>query len=304
VARQNAEPRPFLPSPAPPEPAGILDLDPDLIGPSFIADRMEVMDDGYRALLASIAERGQIAPILVRPHPEAPGRYQVACGHRRVRAAADLGRPVRCIVKPLSDRELVIAQGQENSARAALSFIERARFARALDERRYARDVIARALSTDKATVSRLLAVCRRLPPDVIEAVGPAPDAGRERWAKLANAYVRRAAERPIDPLLETEDFIAAPSDLRFEMLYAHLTGTLPLPHSADERRRYEFRFGLALATATVTDRAFMLRLDRAMGLGFGGFLASRLDALFEEYAAMSRRAESGATRVRHSLGR
>jgi ParB family chromosome partitioning protein len=95
------------------------------------------------------------------------------------------------MVKPLSDRDLVIPQGQENSARAALSFIERARFARALEQRRYGRDVIMQALSTDKGTVSRLLAVCRRLPADAIEPAGLAPAAGRERWPKLASAFAR-----------------------------------------------------------------------------------------------------------------
>ncbi|MFC7555837.1 ParB/RepB/Spo0J family partition protein [Pseudoroseomonas wenyumeiae] len=60
----------------------------------------------------------------MRPHPTEPGRFQVAFGHRRLRAARDLAKPVRAVVRPLSDRELVLAQGQENSARANLSFIE------------------------------------------------------------------------------------------------------------------------------------------------------------------------------------
>jgi ParB family chromosome partitioning protein len=290
---------------APADTSVILDLDVDLVVPSFIADRMEAEDASYRALVASIGAQGQIAPIVVRPHPDGSGRYQVACGHRRLAAAAELGRPVRCIVKPLSDRDFVITQGQENSARAALSFIERARFAQALEQRRYGREVIMQALSIDKATVSRLLVVCRRLPADVIEAVGPAPAAGRERWSKLASAFARRAAERPVDPLLEAPDFIEAPSDQRFTMLYTHLASKTPGPHSATERRHHEFRFGLSIATATVTDRAFMLRLDRAQGLGFGKFLLGRLDGLFEDYTATTRRPRDGESpTIRHSLGR
>jgi ParB family transcriptional regulator, chromosome partitioning protein len=282
------------------EPFVVLDLDPGLLAPSFMPDRMEPTDESYRALRASIAAKGQIAPILVRPHPDEPGRYQVACGHRRVRAAADLGRSVRCILRPLGDRELVIAQGQENSARANLSFIERARFAQALQERRYGRDTIMLALSIDKSTVSRLLAVCRRLPLDIIEAVGPAPAAGRERWMRLARAYAKRALERPVDPLLEREDFIAAPSDQRFAMLYEHLAGAAPLPRLDAELRRREFRFGLTTATATVTDRVFTLRTHRALGRPFGAFLLSRLDQLYEEYAFGVRKSPS----IRHTLGR
>ncbi len=198
--------------------AVVVELDPATIDRSFIPDRMETDDESYRSLRASIAATGQASPILVRPHPSDPGRYQVAFGHRRLRAAADLGRPARCIVKPLSDRELVIAQGQENSARADLSFIERGRFAHALEEAGYDRETIMQALSIDKTTLSRLVAVASRLPTDIVDAVGPAPSAGRDRWMLLATVYAERAVARPVDPLLESPEFLAAVSDARFEM--------------------------------------------------------------------------------------
>jgi ParB family chromosome partitioning protein len=105
---------------------------------------MEPKDKSYRALRGSIAVMGQTSPVLVRPHLETPGRYQVAFGHRRLRAVAELRRPVCCIVEPLTDRDrdLVIAQGQENSARPNLSFIERGRFAQALKSAGYERETI------------------------------------------------------------------------------------------------------------------------------------------------------------------
>src|SRR5690348_10407329 len=73
----------------------IVELDAALIDPSFITDRMAHNDDAYAALRAAIAAEGQNTPILVRPHPTAAGRYQVAFGHRRLRVAVELGRPVR-----------------------------------------------------------------------------------------------------------------------------------------------------------------------------------------------------------------
>jgi ParB family transcriptional regulator, chromosome partitioning protein len=124
----------------------IVELDTALIDPSFIADRMAQHDDAYAALRAAIAAEGQNSPILVRPHPDAAGRYQVAFGHRRLRVSQELGRPVKAVVRSLSDQELVLAQGQENSARADLSFIERARFARRLEDMDYGRDLIMSAL--------------------------------------------------------------------------------------------------------------------------------------------------------------
>jgi hypothetical protein len=63
-------------------------------------------------------------------------------------------------------------------------------------------------------------------------------------------------------------------------------------------------RFGLSVATATITDRAFILRLDRALGHGFGDFLVRRLDGLFEDYTLATRRSNGKAVNIRHSLGR
>lgn len=276
----------------------VVELDPATIDRSFIPDRMEPDDDSYRALRASIEATGQDSPILVRPHPSEPGRYQVAFGHRRLRAAAELGRMARCIVKQLTDRDLVIAQGQENSARADLSFIERARFAQALEEGGYDRETIMQALTIDKTTLSRLISVANRLPTDIVEAVGPAPAAGRDRWVELATAYSERAVERPVDPLLESAEFISAPSDLRFEMLYQHLTRIEPQPGQgravAPERKPkpqskpqvWLARTGEKVATVTVNEQAFVLTIDKAVAKDFGEFLLSRMAPLYEEYIA------------------
>ena len=72
----------------------IVEIDPDLIDGSFILDRMKSTrrSSDSRGVHPT---HGQQVPILVRPHPEQGNRYQVAYGHRRLRAARDLGRKVR-----------------------------------------------------------------------------------------------------------------------------------------------------------------------------------------------------------------
>ena len=57
-----------------------------------------------------------------------PGTLFIVFGHRRVRAAKELGRPVRAVVKTMDDTAHVIAQGQENTRRKDYSFIEKALF--------------------------------------------------------------------------------------------------------------------------------------------------------------------------------
>ncbi len=165
----------------------VVEIATDLIDPSFITDRLGDGDD-MTEFVASIRDHGQRTPILLRPHPDIEGRYQIAFGHRRYRALEILGRPVRALVKALTDDELVVAQGQENQSRLDLSYIERAMFAARLESRKFQRDVICSALNIDKTEVSRMISIVTSLPDKLIEAIGPAQKTGRRRWMDLARA--------------------------------------------------------------------------------------------------------------------
>src|ERR1700712_1146165 len=45
----------------------IVEIDPALIDPSFVADRMPLTSEGLQSLREKIKEHGQLNPILVRP---------------------------------------------------------------------------------------------------------------------------------------------------------------------------------------------------------------------------------------------
>ncbi|WLE00385.1 plasmid partitioning protein RepB (plasmid) [Agrobacterium leguminum] len=168
----------------------IRELDPSRIDPSPFPDRLP--DDGtedFEAFRNSIQSEGQKVPIQVRKSSSSPERYQVVYGHRRLRAARELGIPVRAIEVEISDVELVIAQGIENADRQDLTWIERALFARRMDEAGVKpRDIYA-ALSIDDAELARMRAVYRNVPSGMIEAIGRAPKVGRPRWAEFAKAF-------------------------------------------------------------------------------------------------------------------
>jgi ParB family chromosome partitioning protein len=165
----------------------VVEIPTELIDPSFITDRIGDGGD-MEEFIASIRDYGQRTPILLRPHPETEGRYQIAFGHRRYRALKTLGRPVKALVKPLTDDELVVAQGQENQSRLDLSYIERAMFAARLESRKFQRDVICSALNIDKTEVSRMINVATGMPDELIEAIGPAQTTGRRKWMELVKA--------------------------------------------------------------------------------------------------------------------
>lgn len=125
----------------------VIEIDPFLIDPGGMPDRLDSDVNEDADLTRSIAAYGQQVPVLVRPHPDTEGRFQIVYGRRRVLALRDLGQPVKALVRDLDDRQLVLAQGQENTARRDLSFIEKVNFARQMDEAGYDRKVICDALT-------------------------------------------------------------------------------------------------------------------------------------------------------------
>ena len=166
-----------------------VDLDPGLVDASPLADRFAEQDLApFELLKSSILQKGQEIPVLAREHPAIAGRYQLAYGHRRVRAAKELGIPVKAYVRKMTDEELVVAQGIENSAREDLSFIERAVFAARLEDAGFQRSVVQASLSIDRAEASKLVAVARSVPEDIVHAIGRAAKVGRGRWQALADA--------------------------------------------------------------------------------------------------------------------
>jgi ParB/RepB/Spo0J family partition protein len=70
---------------------------------------------------------GQLQPALVRPHPKKPGFYEIAAGHRRRRAGKKAGfTELDCLVRDLSDAEMIIVGITENTDRDALEPLEEA----------------------------------------------------------------------------------------------------------------------------------------------------------------------------------
>jgi ParB family chromosome partitioning protein len=259
--------------------SAVVELDPSLVDVSIVRDRLsESNDAGFETFKKSIADRGQEVPILVRPHPTCDGRYQVAYGHRRLRAVVALGRNVRAVVRELSDTELVVAQGIENSQRKDLSYIERALFAARLEDRGFERSVIVDALATDKGELSKLISVARAVPELMIEAIGPAPKAGRRRWLALADALRDARARRAAERAAKDPDLLKADTDTRFLRV---LAATNLSARSRPTVASWKSESGRAAATITRSKNAINLAFDSSNEPEFADFVASQLDDLY-----------------------
>jgi ParB family chromosome partitioning protein len=269
--------------------AVIIDLDPSQIERSFVNDRLGEDEQAFQELVQAIRERGQDSPILVRPHPNKAGIYQIAFGHRRARAAQELGIPVRAVVKPLSDVEHVIAQGQENSARADLSFIERAMFAARLEDLGFGRDVMMTALGLDKTTLSKMLSVSNRIPGDILNRISDARMVGRDRWHEMATLFDGpETAERARHYVGGRLFGKITDAETRFQTLLRFLktpedrTDTATAPGA--ERSEWAGGGGAVKATISKGGRSFTIALKSAKAAAFGAYLASRLDGLYEAF--------------------
>lgn len=84
-------------------------------------------------LAASVAEKGVLEPLLVRPRASVQGEWEVAAGARRLRAAkAAKVATVPCLVREMSDTELLEVALLENVVRADISALEEGDAYRAL----------------------------------------------------------------------------------------------------------------------------------------------------------------------------
>jgi ParB family chromosome partitioning protein len=206
----------------------IIELDPERVVASFVNDRLDIEGDAtFQAFVEGIKEAGQKLPILVRPLPNKPGHYQAAYGHRRLRACQILNRPVKAIVRDMSDEELVVSQGIENSERLNLSFIEQALFALTLRERKYSREIISDALGRKEgknlAYISILTNTASLIPENLIRLIGPASTIGRPKWEKLGSLIKDRrlnaAQDKAVDELTASPSWASTGSDQRFSLI-------------------------------------------------------------------------------------
>ncbi|MCP2138587.1 ParB family chromosome partitioning protein [Rhizobium sp. SLBN-94] len=265
----------------------VVALDPELLEGSFVADRIGDDQEDYVQLREAIRQSGQSTPILVRPHPDAEGRYMIVFGHRRARAARDLQIPVRAVIKPLEDLAHVIAQGQENTARSNLTFIEKALFAKRLLLNGMSKDVVKIALTIDDTLLSRMLAVADAVPEAVLDAVGAAKGVGRDRWEELKKlVQVPANAERACE-FVRADNFCQTAEAERFNVLLAELKtakNAKKKQTASPSVRHFDVAAKSVAVTTKSSGKTFTLALTSKDASKFGAFLSEQLESLYQSF--------------------
>tara|TARA_R110002073_G_scaffold38717_2_gene110823 strand:- start:4089 stop:5006 length:918 start_codon:yes stop_codon:yes gene_type:complete len=147
------------PSPVTASRDGVRMLPIELIRPNPDQPRKAMAEPELEALAASIAEKGIVQPILVRPAKGQAEAYEIVAGERRWRAAQRARlHEVPALVRELSDQETLEIGIVENVQRADLNPVEEAQAYRQLIDRYgHTQEDVARAVSKSRSHVANMV---------------------------------------------------------------------------------------------------------------------------------------------------
>jgi len=131
----------------------------EAVRPNPDQPRRAFTQEALQELSASIAEKGIIQPLIVRPDPQQEGAFQIVAGERRWRAAqlAQL-HEVPVLVREFNDTEVLEVAIIENIQRADLNPVEEATGYRQLMDRfSHTQDRLAEAMGKSRSHIANLL---------------------------------------------------------------------------------------------------------------------------------------------------
>jgi ParB family chromosome partitioning protein len=274
----------------------VIQLDPKKLHPSPYRDRLSDDDEALEALAElrnSIEQEGQKLPVLARPHPEKPGEYQLAYGHRRWNAIKELVRSsptpekvfIRAHVRELSDAELIREQSLENGVRENLSWIEKALWAVQLKQAGIKQRDMAPVLGTSEADVSRYFKITDSLPGQIVIAIGRAKDAGRPKWMKLLELFEKSASSKQrIVDYLDSEEFknLASSDRLDAVIKIASSSRARKSTKSAPDPTEYSFN-GSRICIAETTRSGKVLKIP-SKETEFADWLEGSIEELYRQF--------------------
>ena len=131
----------------------------DLLAPSALQPRRHFDETALNELSASIAEKGVLQPLLVRPDPQNAGKYEIIAGERRWRAAQRAQvHEVPVHVTNLNDAETLEVAVIENLQRQDLTAVEEARgYKRLVDDFGHTQERVAEVVGKSRAHVANIL---------------------------------------------------------------------------------------------------------------------------------------------------
>lgn len=264
----------------------IIEIEPDDVLDSAIPDRFASAYDAANLteLMQSMGAHGQSTPGLVRSLPGLAKPFQIVFGRRRLAAAKLLGIKFKAIARELSDEEAVVLQGEENSNRNDLSFIERCLFAHSQETAGFGRDVICKSLNTGKSHVSEMIRLANAVPREILQEIGAAPDVGRRRWVDLeARWTAHQAPLAAAKEALSQEEIRNGDSNVRFAGVFDALSGEVQVTVSPSGSAEL-ISHGLVLGQVSHGKSGSKLAFNKSVPSGFVDFVAEQIERLHDQF--------------------
>ena len=157
---------------APPEGASVRQIPLDLLEPNPFQPRTVIEPAALEELTQSVRIHGILQPLLVRPHPTIPNRYQIVAGERRWRAAGAAAlHEVPALVHAMADSEAAAIALIENLQRQDLNAIDEAEgYDRLLTQFGLTQEALGEAVGKSRSHIANTLRLLN-LPSGVKEAV-------------------------------------------------------------------------------------------------------------------------------------
>ncbi|MDK1494476.1 plasmid partitioning protein RepB [Sinorhizobium sp. 7-81] len=264
----------------------IIEIEPSEIMESAIPDRFASAYDesSIAELIESIREHGQSTPGLVRSVRGDVKRFQIVFGRRRLAAAKVLGIKFKAIARELTDEEAIVLQGEENSNRHDLSFIERCLFAQSQELAGYRRDVICNSLNTGKSHLSEMIRIATALPRDIVLQIGPAPDIGRRRWLDFEARWSSHKEPARVAEAVLIKDVVRnSPSESRFAAVLDALS-TAEKSAATSSSTSELIAHGLVLGQVQHGKSGSKLTFNKSVPAGFVEFIAGQIEDLHDQF--------------------
>ncbi|HYP64531.1 MAG TPA: ParB/RepB/Spo0J family partition protein [Acidocella sp.] len=178
---------------------GVQQLSVDVLEPSPFQPRQEMDEEALQELADSIAQRGILQPLLVRPTPGRPDHYQIIAGERRWRAAQRVSvHEVPVLVRPLTDSDAMAAGLVENLQREDLNAIEEAEgYKRLLEEFSLSQDKLGEAVGKSRAHIGNIIRLLKL----------PEPVRAMLRQGQLSAGHARALLTHP-DPVKAAKEVV------------------------------------------------------------------------------------------------
>ncbi|MGE0223234.1 MAG: ParB/RepB/Spo0J family partition protein [Acetobacteraceae bacterium] len=204
----------------------------DMLEPNPFQPRGMIEQSQLEELAESIRAQGLLQPIVVRPNPKDPERYEIVAGERRWRAAGLAGlHDIPAVIRNLTDSEAAIVALVENLQRENLNALDEAEgYHRLVTEFSLTQEAVGYAVSKSRAHVTNTLRLLN-LPSKLKEHL----HAGR-----LSAGHARALLTHP-NPEVAAEKIIAKGLSVRQAEAMAERSGT-PRPRRGSGSSQVETR--------------------------------------------------------------